>query len=81
MKTTEKQSTAPFVKVKFFVPVRGQTEYYFGSLAAIYDHFTDSQIGCKLEALWNAGIEQGKPKSTRFCVISKHEIVRKKQSK
>lgn len=67
------------VKVEFFVPVNGKKEYYFGSQAAIYEVFTPQQIGCKLEALWKAGIEEGKPKSTLFCVIFKHKAQRKFQ--
>lgn len=69
------------IKVEFFMPVQGRKEHYFGSLAAIYDLFAPQQIGCKLEALWGARIEEGKPKSTRLCVISKHSIHRKKQKK
>lgn len=69
------------IKVEFFLPVQGKKDHYFGSLAAIYEVFTPQQIGCKLEALWGAGIEDGKPKSTRLCVISKHELHRKKQKK
>lgn len=67
------------IKVEFFVPIQGKKEHYFGSLAAIYDVFTPQQIGCKLAALWSARIEEGKPKSTRYCVISKHGLHRKKQ--
>lgn len=69
------------IKVEFFVPLNGKKEHYFGSLSAIYEVFTPQQVGCKLEALWKAGIEEGKPKSTRFCVISKHKVRRKNQKK
>lgn len=69
------------IKVEFFVPLNGKKEHYFGSLAAIYDVFTPQQIGCKLETLWNAGIEEGKPKSTHHCVISKHKVRRKNRKK
>lgn len=77
MKTNKKGIS--LVKVEFFVPVDGKKEYYFGSLAAIYDHFTPEQIGCKLESLWNSKIVPGKPKSTKHCVVSKHKVIRKKQ--
>lgn len=69
------------IKVEFFVPLNGKKEHYFGSLAAIYEVFTPQQIGCKLETLWNAGIEEGNPKSTHHCVISKHKVRRKNQKK
>jgi hypothetical protein len=72
-------SKGNIIKVTFFAPVR--RDYYFGSLAAIYEKFTPSQIGCNLETLWGAKIEQGKPKATRSCVVSKHTFYRKKQDK
>ncbi len=67
------------IKVNFPIPVNGRHEYYFGSLAAIYDMFTPEQIGCKLEALWSYGISFNKPKLTRTCLISKHPLHRKPQ--
>lgn len=67
------------IKVKFPGLVEGEGEHYFGSLSAIYDRFSPNQIGCGLETLWKAKIEPGKPKRTRRCVISKHELFRKSQ--
>lgn len=67
------------IKVNFPIPVNGKHEYFFGSLAAIYDEFTPEQIGCKLEALWSAGITYDNPKLTRTCLISKYPIHRKSQ--
>lgn len=72
-------SKGKVIKVMFFSPIDGETEYFFGSLAAIYEMFTPQQIGCKIEALWSAKIELGKPKATRSCIISKHVVLRKKQ--
>lgn len=71
----EKNET--IIKVNFPIPVNGNNEHYFGSLAAIYDVFTPGQIGCKLETLWDYGIDVGKPKLTRTCLISKHQVHRK----
>lgn len=65
------------IKVHFAEPINGQTDYYFGSLAAIYQRFTVKQIGCKLQALWAAKISLGHPKVTRRCIISKHVVERK----
>lgn len=75
------ESTDPVIRVRFFMPIDGETDYYFGSLAAIYEKFTPEQIGCKLESLWNASIAPDKPKSTRNCVVSRHEIIRKRHNK
>ncbi len=65
------------IKVQFIRPINGQTEYYFGSLAAIYDTFTPSQIGCTLHTLWRSGIDENNSKATNNCVISKHKMLRK----
>ena len=78
MKNLTTLSAASLIKVQFFHSKDGgATEFYFGSLAAIYEMFDASEIGCRLEALWAANIEVGKPKATRLCVISKHPMYRK----
>lgn len=76
-----KDQKSHVIKVMFLVPVEGKKEYYFGSLSAIYDTFTSEQIGCGLVTLWKAKIEPGKPKQTKKCVVSKHEVRRKEQKK
>ena len=78
MKKLTALSAASLIKVQFFHPKEGgATEFYFGSLAAIYEMFDASEVGCRLEALWAANIEVGKPKATRLCVVSKHKLYRK----
>lgn len=73
-------STATVIKVQFFHPhAYGGTEFYFGSLAAIFEMFAPSEIGCRLENLWSSNITEEHPKATRFCVISKHKLYRKSQ--
>ena len=54
-------------------------EFYFGSLAAIYDMFSVEQIGCAVEVLWAYNIEQGKPFENTKCIISKETLTRKKR--
>ena len=74
----EKISIETIVRVQFLNPVAehgGQTDFYFGSLAAIYEVFTPEQIGCKLETLWAAKIDTLHTK----CVVSKQVLYRKKQ--
>ena len=65
------------IKVQFIRPVNGQTEFYFGSLAAIYDTFSPAQIGCTLHTLWRSGIDINFSKATNNCIISKHKLLRK----
>ena len=78
----EKISIETIIRVQFLSPVAelgGQTDFYFGSLAAIYEVFTPEQIGCKLETLWAAKIDTLHPKATPKCVVSKQVLYRKKQ--
>lgn len=62
-------------------PIEGdaRTEFYFYSLAAIYEVFTPEQIGCTVRTLWNSGIEVGKPYYNRRCSVRKEPIGRKPQ--
>ena len=39
------------IKVSFFEPVEGKTDYFFSSMAAIYDLFTQEQMGITLPKL------------------------------
>lgn len=77
MKNLTTLSAASLIKVQFFHPKGGATEFYFGSLAAIYEMFDAAEVGCRLEALWAANIDEAHPKATRHCVISKHVLYRK----
>lgn len=80
----EKITTESIVRVQFLSPIAeygGQTDFYFGSLAAIYELFTPEQVGCKLETLWSAKIDALHPKATTKCVVSKQTLYRKKQKK
>lgn len=74
-------NTVTIIKVRFHQPPLAsdpqRTEYYFGSLSAIYDQFTPKQIGCKVERLWNYGIKQNKPYKNARCVVSR-ELMRRK---
>lgn len=77
-----KITTENIIRVQFLSPLveySGQTDFYFGSLAAIYEVFTPEQIGCKLETLWNSKIDIMRPKTTPKCVVSKLVLYRKKQ--
>lgn len=79
MKKITTLSVASVIRVQFFKPVDGCSEFYFGSLAAIFELFTPEEIGCRLETLWAANIDEAHPKATRLCVISKHVLYRKSQ--
>ena len=56
-------------------------DYFFGSLAAIYDVFEPFQIGCKVENLWNVGVSDGNPYENSLCRITREPLIRKQQRK
>lgn len=63
--------------IQFREPVRGKTDYYFGSLSAIYDVFTEEDIGCGVRRLWNLKIDEDNPYEGRKCTIKVGELIRK----
>lgn len=52
--------------------------HYFGSLAAVFDRFTPSELGVSLSRLYAFGIAPGKPFRNDKCIIRKSTIQRKK---
>ncbi len=80
----EKISIETIIKVQFLQPradMGGRSDFYFGSLAAIFEVFSEDDVGCKLNTLWAAKIDVKRPKTTPKCVISKAVLYRKKQRK
>lgn len=71
------------VKVQFREPplaeAPNKTQFFFGSLAAIYETFTAEQIGCKVETLWNANITECQPYRNKICEVSRDVVTRKAQ--
>lgn len=68
-------------RVSFKEPVNDKTDYFFGSLAAIYETFSAAQIGCRVSRLWNLKITPEKPYLGRKCTITKEPLSRKRQKK
>lgn len=56
-----------------------RTEFFFTSLAAIYDVFTAEQIGCKVNRLYNIGLPDGTPYNGERCLITQEAIHSKAQ--
>lgn len=56
-----------------------RTEFFFTSLAAIYEVFTAEQIGCKVNRLYNIGLPNGMPYNGKRCGISQEAIHSKSQ--
>lgn len=55
--------------------------YYFGSLAAIYDRFTPSEMGVSLARLYDVTITPEKPYRNKKCIIRKGFLQRKKTNR
>ena len=53
--------------------------HYFFSLAAIFDHFTPSEVGFSVQALYRAGVREGRKYEGRRCVVRRFKIYRKPQ--
>jgi hypothetical protein len=66
-------------RVSFKEPVGGKKDYFFTSLSAIFTNFAPSDIGCRVQRLWNIKITEDKPYIGRKCTITKERIMRKKQ--
>lgn len=52
-------------------PMEGQadTEFFFGSLSAIFETFTVEQIGCGVARLWAVGVGRGVVYANRRCTV------------
>lgn len=58
-----------------------RTDFFFASLAAIYDTFTPDQIGCSVNRLWKLKVSDGNPYQGRLCDIRREEVRRKAQKR
>lgn len=52
--------------------------FYFGSIAAIFDKFLPEHLNVSKTRLWSYGITIDKPYKNKICTIYKGEINRKK---
>lgn len=60
-------------------PVDGKQDYYFGSLAAIYDLFSSEQLGITYGSLTTRSIGNGGLYTNKRCSIRVDFLHRKKQ--
>lgn len=69
-------------KVQFATPplADGKTEFYFSSLAAIYETFSSQQIGCAVQRLYNLKVSDGVPYEGKRVTISREVLVSKAQA-
>lgn len=64
--------------VQLTKPFDGCQEYFFGSIAAIFDTLGPNTIGVTQQRLYDVKIEPGNPYRNGNCTISKGVIIRKK---
>ena len=64
------------LRVQFFEPVDGKTDYYFGSIKAIYARFKPSEIGLTMGSLYSKRVSEVTPAVTDKCRITRIEIIR-----
>lgn len=77
-------SSERFVRVRFPVgSFHGAEEFYFGSLAAVFDMFSEEEVGVKLQTLYSVGmVADGLPFITPTGVeFKKLTLYRKRQTK
>lgn len=59
---------------------RGEEHYYYGSVAAMYDHFTKDEIGITHGSLRNYGLSPDKPyKNSKTGVIIREGVLISKE--
>lgn len=66
----------PIIHLKFNEPIDGKTDYFFGSLSAIFSKFTPPQVGCTLRDLFEARVATTGRYVTTKCIIKRAELIR-----
>ena len=56
---------------------KGDQHSYYGSVACIYDHHTEDEIGIKYSSLRNYGISEVKPFENQKVIIRKVKLLTK----
>ncbi|MFB9120981.1 hypothetical protein ACFFUE_07240 [Bergeyella porcorum] len=63
--------------IHFHEGIKEKKDYYFGSLAAMFEHFLPEEIGVALQTLYNAKLEFGSDFKTKNAIIRKEKLIRK----
>ena len=76
-----KNDTIYAYEVRFHEAPEGHKErsHYFSSLAAIFDHFTPSEVGCSVQTFYRIKLTDGNKYEGRRCVVRRFQIYRKPQ--
>ena len=57
--------------------IENDEHHYFGSMANIYEHFTDEQLGIAYSSLRNYGLTPEHPYINKKCIIRKGLLLSK----
>lgn len=63
------------IHVEFREPIDGKVHYYFGSKAAIFQRFTNEQIGIAYCSLRDIGSLKDGPYQNKKCTIWQGELI------
>ena len=69
------------IKIEFFEPIGGSTEFYFGSKEAAFERFSEDQLGISKNALRATPIKKVRRKVTTTCIIESHRLERHSKEK
>lgn len=76
-----KNNTTYAYEVRFHEAPEGHKErsHYFFSLAAIFEHFTPSEVGCTVQTFYRVKLTEGNKYEGRRCAVRRVPIYHKKQ--
>jgi hypothetical protein len=74
-----KETSDQYRQVIHLYLISKDEHHYFGSITAMYDHFTREQIGVASQTLYNSWKEE--PYVTEMAIIRKGRLIQKKQQK
>ena len=63
-------------KVVYVYLVFEKKDYFFGSIAAIYDHLSAEQVGAGYHTLWNCPVERDVGHTTSRAIIKVRRLLR-----
>ena len=71
-------SKTKFEKKVIHLTIKGGDQHsYYGSVACIYDHHTEEEIGIKYSSLRNYGITEDKPYENQKVIIRQGKLLTK----
>lgn len=75
----KRESRKDMTKVIHVHLFNGRRNYYFGSIAAIYDVLTAKEVGMTMNTLLHAGLEDEGCVLTKKAMIRQSHLIRKRQ--